>query len=128
IDTRDASPIAVEQSPLIGFGRVAALELPDLRPRLVDLDAATVERARDASTALAYEIAADSADGEVAYRGGKRLVARLVRRDSLITPSAVGDSHQLQTPRGPFQLRITKTGSLDALRFVPVEREPCAPA
>ena len=34
----ESSPIAVQQSPLLGLGRVAALELPDLRPRLLDLD------------------------------------------------------------------------------------------
>ena len=37
---QSAGRIAVEQSPMIGFGRVAALELPDFRPRLFDLDAA----------------------------------------------------------------------------------------
>ena len=40
-----SSPVAVEQSPLLGMGRVAAMELPDLRPRLVDLDPASVRAA-----------------------------------------------------------------------------------
>ncbi len=117
------SPIALEQSPLLGFGRVAAMELPELRPRLVDLDPLKLKRSADQSTALAYELAASSDDGEVVYRGGKRLVARLVPDPSIVTESASIDSAALSVPRGPFQLRITQTGSFDALAFVPLERE-----
>ena len=46
IENGSGSPIAVQQSPLIGLGRVAALELPDLRPRMLDLDAAEVLNGR----------------------------------------------------------------------------------
>jgi len=125
-DEAVATPIAVEQSPLLGFGRVAAMELPDLRPRLIDLDPLKVQRSVDQSTALAYELSADSKDGEIAYRGGKRFAARLVQDSSIIASGAANDAAALIAPRGSFQLRITQAGSFDALSYVPVEREPPA--
>ncbi|MCI0335526.1 MAG: SDR family NAD(P)-dependent oxidoreductase [Planctomycetes bacterium] len=125
-DNYPPSAIAIEQSPLLGFGRVAAMELPDLRPRLVDLDPLKLQRAADQATTLAYELAANSDDGEIAYRGGKRFVARLVPDPSIVTNAAANDSTTLSVPRGPFQLRITQVGSFDTLAFVPVEREPPA--
>src|SRR4029078_12417775 len=70
------SRIAVEQSPLVGFVRVAVMELPDLKPKLVDLDAVG-SAATNSASKLAQELAAEAAEGEVAYRNGKRFVARL---------------------------------------------------
>ncbi|HEX3599214.1 MAG TPA: SDR family NAD(P)-dependent oxidoreductase, partial [Lacipirellulaceae bacterium] len=114
---------AVEQSPMIGFGRVAALELPDFRPRLVDVEAFESGQPFKAAAALAVEIQNPTTEGEVAYRHEQRFVARLERRkanDS--TPTASGTS-KLAIPNSPFQLRITQPGSFDALKFVPVERQ-----
>jgi acyl transferase domain-containing protein/thioesterase domain-containing protein/acyl carrier protein len=123
----DIPSIAVQQSPLIGFGRVAALELPDLRPRLVDLDTADLQqRLDDTAAALANELLAASRDGEVAYRGGKRFVPRLTRNPSVIAEQEKSESGTLEIPGGAFQLRITQAGSLDALKFTSVEREPPA--
>jgi len=115
----------VEQAPLIGFGRVAALELPDLRPRLVDLDASASPE--EAAAALAGELQLDKgAGGEVAYRGGRRFVARLVRSAAADAERAQQGPAQMAVPSGPFQLRITQSGSFDALQFVLVDREPPA--
>ena len=123
-----SSPIAVEQSPLVGLGRVAALELPDLRPRLLDLDPDTISKqTNDAATVIAQELNAAVHEGEVAYRDGKRFVARLERSPSIAAESATSASAALAIPRGAFQLRITQAGSLDALKFASVEREPPAP-
>lgn len=123
---RTAASVAFAQSPMLGFGRVAAMELPDLKPRLVDLDPLKLEKAGDQSSALAYELSSKSTDGEIAYRGGKRYAARLVQDASLVANLENGKGGALQVPRGPFQLRITRAGSFDALAYVPMERE--APA
>ena len=68
----------IEQAPVAGFARVAALEHPELRVTHVDLDPQA--NAAD-SRELADELAADSADAErrVALRKGIRHVARLAR-------------------------------------------------
>jgi epothilone polyketide synthase D len=61
-----------------GLGRVAALEHPDLWGGLVDLDP---DGGLDASL-LASEIRDGEGEDQVAFRGGVRHVARLVRRDT----------------------------------------------
>ncbi len=121
----ESSPVAVEQSPLLGMGRVAAMELPDMRPQLIDLDPGSINRQDgSAADALVNELRSDSRDGEVAYRNGKRFVARLARDPSLVAESAIGAGASLTVPAGkPFQLRITQAGSFDTLRMVPVDRE-----
>jgi acyl transferase domain-containing protein/thioesterase domain-containing protein/NAD(P)-dependent dehydrogenase (short-subunit alcohol dehydrogenase family)/acyl carrier protein len=126
-DVANPPAVTVEQSPLVGFGRVAALELPDFRPHLVDLDAINSGSLQDeAAVSLAAELQNKSVEGEVAYRAGKRFVARLVRSSASDSEHAKSESAHLSIPRGPFQLRVTQSGSFDALQFVPVERE--APA
>jgi acyl transferase domain-containing protein/thioesterase domain-containing protein len=124
VDAKDgeSAPVAVAQSPLLGFGRVAAMELPDLRPRLIDLDPVKLDRAMDQSAALVYELAANRSDGEIAYRGGKRFAARLVQ-DSSAVSDASDKAASLSVPRGSFQLRITQPGSFDALAYLPVESD-----
>jgi hypothetical protein len=122
----DESVISVQQSPLLGLGRVAAMEMPDLRPRLVDLDpAALVDNTGAVASQLADELLSDIPDGEIAHRGNMRFAARLIRERSLIQNTSAGQSGSLSVPVGrPFQLRITKAGSLDALCLVPVNRDP----
>ena len=95
------APISVQQSPLLGLGRVAAMELPDLRPRLVDLDPAAVllHDADALAGQLADELRFNSSENEVAYRGGKRYVARLVRDPSLIETSPRGTHWFARGPR-----------------------------
>jgi acyl transferase domain-containing protein/SAM-dependent methyltransferase/acyl carrier protein/aryl carrier-like protein len=65
---------AVEQSPLWGFGRVVALEMPERWGGLVDLDPA--EGPAEAAARLAAELLAGN-EGEVAFHNGRRLVPRL---------------------------------------------------
>ncbi|PSL51987.1 myxalamid-type polyketide synthase MxaE and MxaD [Saccharothrix carnea] len=79
------SPVSVAHAPLWGLGRVAALEHPELRPTLVDLDPSP-----DPATArwIADELRADDAETQVAVRDGVRHVARLVRRSSPRTAPA----------------------------------------
>ena len=123
VEGRNSDSLAIEQAPLLGLARVAALEHPDLQPRLVDLDPAAAATA--AAGDLCGELISASSDGEIAYRGGERYAARLVRDASVLADAPAGD--ELSIPAGkPFQLRITKAGSFDALRYVPVQREPPA--
>jgi NADPH:quinone reductase-like Zn-dependent oxidoreductase/thioesterase domain-containing protein/acyl carrier protein len=53
-------------------------------------------------------------------------VARQSREPSIDTKPAEENASAMTIPTGPFQLRITQAGSLDALRFVGVQREPPA--
>src|SRR5204863_870074 len=46
-----------------------------------------------------------------------------VRCSSLVSEQEKCDSAALVIPNGAFQLRITQAGSLDALKFAPVERD-----
>ena len=62
-------------SALWGFGRVVARELPDLKVRMLDLDPG----APPAAKRLAGELLRPDREPQVAYRGGVRRVARLVR-------------------------------------------------
>jgi acyl transferase domain-containing protein/NADPH:quinone reductase-like Zn-dependent oxidoreductase/thioesterase domain-containing protein/NAD(P)-dependent dehydrogenase (short-subunit alcohol dehydrogenase family)/acyl carrier protein len=125
VDSAAPAKIAVEQASLLGLGRVAAMELPDLKPRLVDLDPASVlQHAGEAASALVNELLSDSKEAEVAYRAGQRYVTRLTR-DLALLADATDDNSSLTVPTDrPFQLRITQSGSFDALRYVPVDREP----
>ncbi|WP_433227496.1 type I polyketide synthase [Actinomadura formosensis] len=74
-----SSPVSVAHAPIWGLGRVAALEHPELRPTLVDLDPSPDPAA---ARWIADELRADDADTQVAVRDGVRHVARLVRRAS----------------------------------------------
>jgi NADPH:quinone reductase-like Zn-dependent oxidoreductase/SAM-dependent methyltransferase/acyl carrier protein len=93
---------------LWGFGATLALEHPELRPTCVDLGA---DSGGDVA-ALLTELdaaAADAAEPRVAYRGGRRRVARLasLRR-------------QPRTMRAPWRLQRDEGGSLDQLRVEPL--------
>jgi acyl transferase domain-containing protein/surfactin synthase thioesterase subunit/D-arabinose 1-dehydrogenase-like Zn-dependent alcohol dehydrogenase/acyl carrier protein len=112
-------PVALTQAPLLGLGRTIAVEHPELRCVLVDLDPAHPEG--EAAAVLA-ELLADDAEDEVALRGGERLVARLVHR----SPEA-GQSARTEPARGrPFRLSIEKLGVLDHVLPRICERRPPA--
>jgi NADPH:quinone reductase-like Zn-dependent oxidoreductase/thioesterase domain-containing protein/nucleoside-diphosphate-sugar epimerase len=117
--------VTVHQSPLLGMGRVIAMELPDLRSHLVDLDPTDIRRQpRAAAESLLVELLASDPEGEVACRDGRRYVARLTREPSLLEEPTSDASTSLAVPSGSaFQLRITQAGSFDALRLVPVDRQ-----
>ena len=84
-DGRCASPA---QSPLWGLGKVVALEHPELKCRCVDLDGAKV--AADEIEPLVEALLRPDWEDQLAYRGRRRLAARLVRSgrgDGLCLPS-----------------------------------------
>jgi SAM-dependent methyltransferase/aryl carrier-like protein len=89
--TRGAQPVGREklpgvvQSPLWGFGKVVNLEYPEMRGVCVDLDAGDEERA---ARNLFEEIRRRSPDDQVAFRGGRRYVARLSRHRAIAKRTA----------------------------------------
>jgi acyl transferase domain-containing protein/aryl carrier-like protein len=100
--------IALAQSPLWGLGRVVALERPELRVTLVDLDPARAQSAE----ALTAELLAADHEPEVAWRAGTRYVARLTPCRAAPVPEAAP----------ALRLDVTARGVLDNLAWVPVPR------
>ena len=111
--TRGAQPtgardVSVTQAPLLGLGRVIAMEHANLRCARVDLDPA--QPAGEVGAVLA-ELLADDEEEEVALRGDERRVARLVRR-----PPETGRREKLEPARDrPFRLEMDEPGVLERL-------------
>ncbi len=133
------TPLALEQSPLWGLGRVIAAEHPELECSRIDLEPyvslSSLTSKRDQAgkpdvhqnTAsaeadqLAEEIWSGQPEDQLAYRDGERLVARLRRLDE-------AEPGTLQVPRGrPYRLEITARGQLDNVALQPVNRQTPGP-
>ena len=74
----EPAPLAVAQSPLWGLGRVIAQEHPTLWGGLVDLEPR--DSLRDAAARLWEEISSPDGEDQLAFRQGRRYVARLLRK------------------------------------------------
>lgn len=98
-----------EQAPLWGMQRGLMLEAPEIR--LTCVDAATDGDAE--ISALLDELQAPPGEAQVAYRGGERFVARLVRCPEAAPPAI----------DGPFRLQLKDYGSPDNLQLVPITRQ-----
>ena len=72
-------PLAVAQAPLWGLGRVIAQEHPTLWGGLVDLEP-RVALPDVAARQLCEEISSSDGEDQLAFRQGRRYVARLVRK------------------------------------------------
>jgi thioesterase domain-containing protein/NAD(P)-dependent dehydrogenase (short-subunit alcohol dehydrogenase family) len=82
--TRGAQGVVTEdrvdglaQAPLAGLARVITREHPELRCQCIDLDPA--EEAAEAAQRLVAELSARDDEDQLAFRGGQRYAARLVR-------------------------------------------------
>lgn len=111
-----SAPLNVSQSPLWGFGKVIAREHPELRCGMIDLD----HKVRyDEVQTLFNEIWADDQENQVAFRDGKRYVARLVHpsplSDNLLDDLPITDEQS-------YRLDIKSRGSMDNIEFQPVTR------
>ncbi len=110
--TRGAAPVPGEpvpgtaQAPLWGLARSAALEHPRLGCARVDLAPEPDDAEADD---LLADVLAQDGEPEIAYRGGVRHVARLVRYG---TAEARG---RLRLPPGPYRLEAQEIGSPSAL-------------
>ncbi len=107
--------VSVAQAPLIGLGRVIAMEHAELRCGRIDLDPGGFS---EEVKSLLAELLADDAEEEVAIRGGERRVARLVYKQ----PHA--EQTEKVEPAGarPFRLELDKPGVLDHLMLRAMER------
>ena len=121
----DQQSVAVGQSPLWGMGRVAAIELPELRCRLIDLD--PDHDSAHGAAALLADLVDDPDEDQIAYRGADRWVARLRRASDLTGDDDTGDKHTLTLPDSPYRLRLGTPGSFDSLQFEPLSRQQPGP-
>jgi len=106
--------VAVGQAPLLGLGRVISLEHPELACVRVDLDPAA---GAEGIEVLLDEILTADDEDEVAYRGGQRHVARLVR----------GGSRTSIVEEQQYQLVISRRGVLENLVLEPAKRRAPGP-
>ncbi|HEU5039512.1 MAG TPA: SDR family NAD(P)-dependent oxidoreductase, partial [Gemmatimonadales bacterium] len=81
-------PVILDDAALWGLGKSVALELPELRSTLLDLDPAI--GGGDAAERVAAELLQADAEGEVALRGHARLVARLLPDPGPVAAPACG--------------------------------------
>jgi myxalamid-type polyketide synthase MxaB len=145
--------VSVAQTTLWGLGRTVAVEQPELRCVRVDLDpgwreaeedgaagkmvrerpeedGAVVESARfrEVAQTLALELVEDGTEDQVAYRGGERYVARLVRKSAASAVSSGSSSRESALgERESLQLQIPSRGVLDNLTLVRVPRRRPGP-
>ena len=93
---------------LWGFGKVAAREASHLQPRMIDLDPAVAELPQGISDELLHP----DSETHIAYRGGHRQAARLVRAgegtERLHLPEPAGESAWMVEP--------DEAGALEELR------------
>ena len=108
------------QSSLWGLGRVGAMEIPDQKCRLVDLDgSAEVETNASCFT---HELSARTDDNQIAFRAGKRFVARLDRAREAIPDANTNFMNKAIPKDSPFRLRLGTTGSFDSLWYEASQR------
>lgn len=111
------------QAPLWGLARVIAAEHPEIACRRIDLDPAeggTPDESRDAQLLVRELLGADRED-QVAYRAGRRHVARLAVVDG-------GATAKLPVPETEsYRLEITSRGELENVRLAPVPRRSPGP-
>ena len=101
---------------LWGFGKVVAREAPHWQARMIDLDPGPLST----STELVDELLAPDPETHIAYRGGRRRVARFVR-------SGNGPA-RIDLPEEPgWLLDADEGGALDGLSVAPQSETPLAP-
>jgi acyl transferase domain-containing protein/acyl carrier protein len=104
---------APQQAPFWGVARSLALESPELRTAVVDLDPA---RPVGEAAAVAAELTDRNGETQFALRGGKRFVARLEHRASLPVAIRAKPAAWRLTPASP--------GAYDAFVRAPMVRRP----
>ena len=103
---------SVAQAPLWGFGRVVMSEHYDFHARLIDVDAAAAVHA-----SVIDELITGTED-EVALRGSRRYLRRLVPRKDIRRPVAATG----RAGTDSFALRVAVPGVLDTLEYHAVPR------
>ncbi len=88
--------LALASAPLWGFGRVMTTELAGIETRMVDLDPEPSDR--NLASLLAEFLSPDAED-EIALRGGRRFIHRLIRDNAAVCRNS---------PSHPFMLKYSK--------------------
>src|SRR5262249_41584393 len=115
IATRTTQPvggsIGVAHAPLWGLVRSLVHEHPEYRPSAIDLSAGS---SADEIDAFVAELAADTAENQVALRDDARFVARVRRRriEDVATPV-----HAEVGRTAPYRVEIARPGLLDRIEF-----------
>jgi NAD(P)-dependent dehydrogenase (short-subunit alcohol dehydrogenase family)/acyl carrier protein len=121
--------VSLATAPAWGLGRVVALEQPDVWGGLIDLDPAAANLDADAGLVVA-EVLGPLDEDQVAYRSGRRLVARLARVETLPPPAATTtvdpeSAYLITGGRGSLGLRIAEwLADRGARHLVLVARTP----
>ncbi|WP_168734901.1 type I polyketide synthase [Deinococcus sp. KSM4-11] len=98
------------QAALWGLARVIGVESPQLKPRVIDLDARATPQ--DAAALLVQELVSGSTEDEVAYRHGERFVHRL-RRPSVNALTGSAESGATSA----YRLTVPRPGVLGSAAF-----------
>lgn len=119
--------ISVNQSPLIGFARTVSAEHPDLWGGVIDLDLDLAAQAE----LVSKEICIDDKEDQIAYRDGRRYVARLraSRREFQISSDFSGEGSFLITGAfGNLGIPLSKwMADHGAKRIIMLGRTPLPP-
>jgi len=113
-------PLSVEQAPLWGLGKVISLEHPEFACTKVDLGPS--DGSEDVPS-LFRELWAEDEEDQIALRGGRRYVPRVVR----LSPEAVDQRRTRMSPDEPFRLEVSKPGILDEMTLRETVREEPGP-
>ena len=116
-----AEQVALAQAPVSAMGSTIALEFPELRCSRIDLDPAV---AADEPGDLVREIRSTNDEDLIAFRNGRRQVARLSR----IGPgSAEANGERGSGSQQACRLQTSAPGLLDRLTLQPFERRQPGP-
>ena len=121
----DIETVSIAQAPLWGMGRSIDHEHPELRCSRVDLASGG---GPEEVHALVQELRADTPEADVALRGSRRYVARLVRYDDAYVrkPARSAALAQLPAPdiEMAFRMEYPEAGVLDDIRARAATRRP----
>jgi acyl transferase domain-containing protein/acyl carrier protein len=119
---QDRAGPSMAGAPILGLGRVAAVEHPSLRCMMLDLDPAPTRGSSDAAE-IEAEVVNDDGEVNVAIRDGLRYVARLIR---LHQPSPSPVPPQPRDGERAFRLELPNRGMLENLKLSPAALIPPA--
>lgn len=111
VGTEGEQPTSPHSAAVLGFGRVAAMEHPELGVRLFDTDGPLPLEA----------LLADNGENQVAFRSGERFAARLTKADSLAHAAASQEGTPVPDSAS-WRLALRRAGSFDGLAYEPAER------
>ena len=116
-----AERVELAQAPVSAMGSTIALEFPELHCSRIDLDPGV---APDEAGDLAREIRSSNDEDLIAFRNGRRQVARLSRIE---TDSAAANGERGSGSQHPYRLQTSTPGVLDCLTLQPLERRRPGP-